>query len=90
MTLAEEGKLTDARTLDAQTRRMLADPRSQAFVDNFTARWLELYKIGSMPPSDRDFREYYIDNLEPAMKTEMRTRRQDQRLSTANIIEGAP
>lgn len=70
MELAARSKLTDADALKSQARRMLADPRAQAFVDNFTSRWLELYKIGSMPPSDRAFREYYIDNLEPAMKTE--------------------
>lgn len=70
--LAAAGKLREPKALAAQAERLLADRRSQAFVDHFTSRWLELYKIGSMPPSDRTFREYYIDNLEPAMKTETR------------------
>lgn len=72
MALAAAGRLREPKTLEAQTERLLADPRSHAFVDNFTSRWLQLYKIGSMPPGNRTFREYFIDNLEPAMKVETR------------------
>ena len=52
--------------------RLLADPKAAAFLDQFTSRWLELYKIGSMPPSPKDFQQYYVDGLGKAMKTEAR------------------
>ena len=35
LTLAEQKKLSDPATLQAQVTRMLDDPRSQAFVSNF-------------------------------------------------------
>ena len=50
--------------------RMLSDPKAKAFARQFTSRWLELYKIGSMPPSAKDFKQYYVEGLEEAMKTE--------------------
>lgn len=36
---ADNGKLLDAATLDTQLDRMLADPRSDALVQNFAAQW---------------------------------------------------
>ncbi len=68
--LAAVGELHKPAVLTAQTRRMLADPRASAFTENFTGRWLDLYKLGSMPPSGQDFRTYYRDGLESAMRTE--------------------
>ncbi len=40
--LADSGKLTDPRVLDAQVDRMLADPRSQRFAEQFVHQWLNL------------------------------------------------
>jgi hypothetical protein len=40
--LAGEGKLRDPAVLDAQTERLLADPRSDAFFRPFVSQWLEL------------------------------------------------
>jgi hypothetical protein len=37
--LAEQGKLR--RNLDAQVKRMMADPRAKAFVENFAGQWLQ-------------------------------------------------
>ncbi|MCB1120740.1 MAG: DUF1592 domain-containing protein, partial [Verrucomicrobiae bacterium] len=68
--LAAKGKLSDDRVLVEQTKRMLADDRSWALTEQFTSRWLELYKIGTMPPSDKDFKTYYVDGLEASMKQE--------------------
>ncbi len=39
MGLAQRGELR--KNLAAQVRRMLADPRAEAFVDNFTGQWLQ-------------------------------------------------
>lgn len=70
--MAEAGMLGEPGALRAQALRMLADPKARAFTDQFTSRWLELYKIGSMPPSPKDFPNYYVDGLGEAMKTEAR------------------
>ena len=47
--LAESGRLTDAATLEAQARRMLADPRAaDALVNDFAAQWLNLRRVGEV------------------------------------------
>ncbi len=72
MALAAQGELRNPPVLEAQTRRMLAHPKAGAFTEQFVSRWLELYKIGSMPPDAVAFRDYYVDGLEEAMKQETR------------------
>ena len=47
--LAERGRLTDPATLEAQARRMLADPRAaDALVSDFAAQWLNLRRVGEV------------------------------------------
>ncbi|MCA9165351.1 MAG: DUF1592 domain-containing protein, partial [Planctomycetales bacterium] len=48
--LAENGKLRDRSVLRAQFHRMLADPRSERFVQSFSSQWLNLRKVGMFPP----------------------------------------
>ena len=72
MKLAADGRLHDAETFAAEIDRLLDHPRSAAFAEHFTDAWLHLYKIGSMPPGDKQFPAYYRGRLEPAMKTETR------------------
>jgi hypothetical protein len=43
--LADEGKLHEPAVLKAQTKRMLADPRSRALFDGFGAQWLGLGEL---------------------------------------------
>ncbi|NQZ58325.1 MAG: DUF1592 domain-containing protein [Lentisphaeraceae bacterium] len=43
--LAHQKKLTNPKTLMAQTKRMLADPRALRFSENFVNQWLGLEKI---------------------------------------------
>ncbi|MCP4945775.1 MAG: DUF1592 domain-containing protein [Planctomycetaceae bacterium] len=43
--LAKQNKLHQKQVLIAQTRRMLADPKSKAFSQNFAAQWLDLAGI---------------------------------------------
>src|SRR5215470_4241334 len=45
LNLAEQGKLKNQLVLRQQTRRMLDDPRSQAFVSNFGGQWLHLRNL---------------------------------------------
>lgn len=69
---AAAGELHDAATLRTEAQRLLADPRSDAFVEQFLDGWLRLSKLGSMAPDPHRFAIYYDDNLEPAMRQETR------------------
>ena len=40
--LAEQGTLAEPTVLEAQVRRLLADPRSQSLVTNFAFQWLKM------------------------------------------------
>ncbi|MCC2669322.1 MAG: hypothetical protein K0Q72_1793, partial [Armatimonadetes bacterium] len=44
--------------LGAQVDRMLADPKSDAFVKNFAGQWLGLRKVGANPPAQTLYPEY--------------------------------
>ncbi len=55
---AASGELTKPEVLSAQTKRMLADPKSEAFVKNFGGQWLGLRKIGTNPPAKNLYPEY--------------------------------
>lgn len=67
--LADSGKLHNPGVLDQQVERMLADPKSQAFVDNFAGQWLQLRKLGEVTPDERLFPRYG-EHLEEAMAGE--------------------
>ena len=69
LALAERGELTEPEVLDAQVRRMLADPRSAALAGNFIGRWLELHKIRNVAPDPTIF-PAFDENLRDAMQTE--------------------
>jgi hypothetical protein len=43
--LAFEGKLQDSTVLAGQVKRMLADPKSKRFAEDFTVQWLGLTKL---------------------------------------------
>jgi Protein of unknown function (DUF1592)/Protein of unknown function (DUF1588)/Protein of unknown function (DUF1595)/Protein of unknown function (DUF1585)/Protein of unknown function (DUF1587) len=69
---AKNGSLLNDVELIKQTQRMLADPRSDAFVAGFLDSWLNLRALGEMPPDGKEFSIYYRNNFEQAMKTETR------------------
>lgn len=56
--LAAQSKLTDPKVLEEQTRRMLADSRSGALVDNFFGQWLELRRVATYVPDKATFPDY--------------------------------
>lgn len=56
--LARQGLLSRNETLEEETRRMLDDPKSQAFVKNFVGQWLGLRKLKEMEPDEELFPEY--------------------------------
>ena len=56
--LASRGRLHDPATLTQQVRRMMADPRASALVENFAGQWLQLRNIASVTPNERTFPEF--------------------------------
>ncbi len=63
------GTLHDPAVLDQQVRRMLADGRSRALVNNFAAQWLHLRNLDSITPDMRLFPDF-DDNLRQAFRQE--------------------
>ena len=67
--LADAGRLSDAETLRAQTRRMIANPRAAALVDTFAAQWLQLRNLDRVKPAPARF-PTVDDELRDAMRRE--------------------
>jgi hypothetical protein len=55
LALAAAGKLHDRTVLDAQVRRMLADPRAESLVTSFAIKWLDLDKLDTVIPDPKLF-----------------------------------
>ncbi|MEO5741873.1 MAG: DUF1592 domain-containing protein [Vicinamibacterales bacterium] len=69
--LAARGKLQDPAVVEQQVRRMLADPRADALVENFAAQWLNLGKLAGVKPDEYVHPEF-DENLRDAMMEETR------------------
>ncbi len=67
--LAVRGALKEPAVLQAQTRRMLADPRSEALVTDFAGQWLYLRNLAASNPDARMFPDF-DDNLRQAFRRE--------------------
>jgi len=61
--------LKDPAVLEQQVRRMLADEKSEALVNNFAAQWLYLRNLDSAKPDSRLFPDF-DDNLRQAFRRE--------------------
>ena len=68
--LAEKGRLSTPATLERQVRRLLADARSHALIDNFLAQWLQLRNLKGKQPNSHEFPDF-DDNLRDALHTEI-------------------
>jgi hypothetical protein len=66
---AEQGKLHDPKVLDAQVRRMIADPRAEALTTSFAGQWLNLRALEGHVPVAKLFPDF-DDNLRQAFRTE--------------------
>ena len=83
---AENGTLSDPPVLEAQVRRMLADPRSQAMVDNFAGQWLYLRNMGGVYPDPNVFPEF-DENLREAFTRETELFIGNQLRADASVLE---
>jgi cytochrome c551/c552 len=53
--LAAKRRLADPAVLEQQTRRMLADARSRALLDNLAGQWLQLRQLDEAAPGTKEF-----------------------------------
>lgn len=74
--LAAKGALR--KQLEAEVKRMLADPRAKALIANFTGQWLQLRNLDVVRPDKKLFPVY-----SDALKSDMR---RETELLFANII----
>lgn len=66
LAIAAAGNLRDPDTFAREVRRMLADPKADALVENFAAQWLFLRELESVTPDSQVFDQ----NLRQAMARE--------------------
>jgi mono/diheme cytochrome c family protein len=62
--LAAPNKLSDPATLNAQVRRMLADPRSKTLASDFVFQWLQMNKLDEIVPNTDVF-PYASGRMDP-------------------------
>jgi hypothetical protein len=89
LAVAERGDLSNPAVLEAQVRRMMADPRSQSLVKNFTGQWLFLRNIAAIQPDTSAFPNF-DENLRDALRKETElvlesTLREDR--SVADVLD---
>ena len=86
---AAEGRLSNPETLAKQVDRMLDDPKSDRFVQEFLGQWLDLDQIDATTPDAYLYPEY-DDVLRRAMLAETHeffAYLLDENLSVANLID---
>jgi hypothetical protein len=67
--LAAANKLHTPAVLEAQVKRMLADPKADAIVDNFAGQWLHIRNLQTIAPNTDEFPDF-DNNLRDAFRTE--------------------
>ncbi len=68
ITLASDGQLSDAATLQKQVTRMLADSRAESLVTNFAVAWLNLDELDQVEPADPTFNAAMRGNFETELR----------------------
>ena len=59
--LAADDRLREPAVLETQVRRMLADPRAEALVENFAGQWLHLRNLQNIAPNSDEFPDFDND-----------------------------
>lgn len=68
--IAEQGTLRNPDVLSAQVRRMLADDRAAALIENFTGQWLQLRNLENRVKPDLQLYPDFDNNLRQAFRRE--------------------
>lgn len=69
LNVASQNKLHEPAVLEREVRRMLADPKAEALVNNFAEQWLFLRNVQSLAPDQATFPNF-DDNLRQAFRRE--------------------
>jgi Protein of unknown function (DUF1592)/Protein of unknown function (DUF1588)/Protein of unknown function (DUF1585)/Protein of unknown function (DUF1587)/Protein of unknown function (DUF1595)/Planctomycete cytochrome C len=83
---AARGSLGNPQGLEAQVRRMLADPRSKRFAGNFGGQWLQYRNIKTAAP-DTAMYPAFNDNLRNAMFQETQLFVENQLAEDRSVME---
>jgi hypothetical protein len=59
--LAEQGQLRRPEVLGAQVKRMIADPRADAMMQNFAGQWLHVRNLQNAAPNTDEFPDFDND-----------------------------
>ena len=84
--LSEQKRLRDPRVLELQVARMMADEKSNAFINNFVGQWLYLRNLDSVYPLPAAFPEF-DDNLRESFKRETELFLEDQVRADHNLLD---
>ena len=84
--LAVQGKLRQPAVLDQQVKRMVADPRSKALIDNFVGQWLLLRNLRATAP-DQSLFPGFDDALRDAFEQETKLFFNDQLQRDRSVVE---
>lgn len=91
LTVAARGELKNAAVLERQVRRMLADPKADALMENFGGQWLYLRNLriaarasGVFPEFNDSLRDDFRRETELFLRAELREDRPVPDLLTAN------
>jgi len=84
--LAAEGALQDDDVVEAQVRRMLADDRALALVDNLAGQWLQVRVMDSVEPDPTQFPEF-DDTLRASMQDQMWLQAADVLLADRSMLD---
>jgi hypothetical protein len=86
LNLASRGKLKDPVVLEQQVRRMFADPRAKALVDNFAGQWLYLRNVRDVFPDPNVF-PTFDENLRAAFQQETALFVESQLREDRSVVE---
>ena len=67
--LARGGQLSEPNMLAAEAKRLLADPKAAALVENFAGQWLQLRDVDVLNPDPEQF-AVFDDELRSSMRRE--------------------
>lgn len=85
--LAKNQKLSDPKVRAVQMRRMIKDPKADAFIKGFLDSWLNLRALDEIQPDRSKFAHYYSRRLGEAMRTETEMFTKHLLTSNSNVLD---
>ena len=91
LTVATQGRLKNPVVLEQQVKRMLADEKANAMLDNFFGQWLTTKNVRSAHPDpkvypefDESLRQAFVEETQLFIRSQVREDRSAAELITAN------